>query len=56
MTDTPLRGNSLGDSQRLSPSDTLGIDLAGHINACASNQIRARVYLEVHGATGKGLE
>lgn len=44
------------ESARLHPSDacasdTLGVDLAEHIN-----QIRARVYLEVHSATGKGLE
>lgn len=39
------------ESARRAPSDTLGVDLAEHIN-----QIRARVYLECHGATGKGLE
>lgn len=45
------RGLSNPESMRLGPSDTLVVDLAEDIN-----QIRARVYLEVHGATGKGLE
>ena len=45
------RGRSLPESARLNPDDTRGIDLAEDLN-----QIRARVYLEVHGATGKGLE
>lgn len=44
-------GYSNPESARFHPSDTLGVDLAEHIN-----QIRARVSLEVHGATGKGLE
>jgi hypothetical protein len=45
------RGRSLPESARLHPDDTLGVDLAEDLN-----QIRARVYMEVHGATGKGLE
>lgn len=45
------RGFANPESARLHPSDTLGVDLAETIN-----QIRARVSLEVYGATGKGLE
>lgn len=45
------RGRSLPEAARLHPDDTRGIDLAEDLN-----QIRARVYMEVHGATGKGLE
>ena len=54
------RGYSNPESHRLAPSDCLGVDLAEHIG-----QIRARVYLECHGANsvfacekhdGKGLE
>lgn len=45
------RGLSLPESARLHPGDSLGVDLAEEIA-----QIAARVRLEVHGATGKGLE
>lgn len=45
------RGFTNPEAARLHPSDTLGVDLAEHIN-----QIRARVSMEVHGAAGKGLE